>query len=110
MIEYNRGDILKCPAEAIVNTVNCVGVMGHGIALQFKQAYPANFKAYSAACQRGEVQPGRLLVFETGQLTAPRYLINFPTKRRFAVATASSSRCFFTTTPVGRSCRSSSTC
>ena len=52
MIEYRSGDILKSEAEALVNTVNCVGVMGRGIALQFKNAFPENFKAYAAACKR----------------------------------------------------------
>lgn len=66
-----------------MNTVNCVGVMGRGIALQFKNAYPDNFKAYAAACKREEVQPGQMFVFETGQLTYPRYIINFPTKRHW---------------------------
>ncbi len=83
MIEYSSGDILKGDAEALVNTVNCVGIMGRGIALQFKNAFPENFKAYEAACQREEVQPGRMFVFETGQLTNPRYIINFPTKRHW---------------------------
>jgi len=83
MIEYKTGDILTEDAEAIVNTVNCVGVMGRGIALQFKNAFPANFKAYAAACKREEVQPGRMFVFETGGLTNPRFIINFPTKRHW---------------------------
>lgn len=83
MIEYRSGDILKSEAEALVNTVNCVGVMGRGIALQFKNAFPENFKAYAAACKREQVQPGRMFVFETGQLTPPRYIINFPTKRHW---------------------------
>jgi O-acetyl-ADP-ribose deacetylase (regulator of RNase III) len=83
MIQFLSGDILKSDAEALVNTVNCVGIMGRGIALQFKNAYPENFKAYAAACQREEVQPGRMFVFETGQLTPPRYIINFPTKRHW---------------------------
>lgn len=83
MIEFKRGDLLAEEAEALVNTVNCVGVMGRGIALQFKKAWPENFKAYAAACRRHEVQPGRMLVFETGLLTNPRYLINFPTKRHW---------------------------
>jgi len=83
MIEYRSGDILKSEAEALVNTVNCVGVMGRGIALQFKNAFPENFKAYAAACKRDQVQPGRMFVFETGQLTPPRYIINFPTKRHW---------------------------
>ncbi|AGR71249.1 RNase III inhibitor [Burkholderia pseudomallei] len=83
MIEFTSGDILKDDSEAIVNTVNCVGVMGRGIALQFKNAWPENFKAYEAACKREEVQPGRMFVFDTGQLTWPRYIINFPTKRHW---------------------------
>lgn len=83
MIEYKTGDILREDAEALVNTVNCVGVMGRGIALQFKKAFPANFKAYAAACKSDEVQPGRMFVFETGHLTNPRYIVNFPTKRHW---------------------------
>jgi O-acetyl-ADP-ribose deacetylase (regulator of RNase III) len=83
MIEFRSGDILKDDAEALVNTVNCVGVMGRGIALQFKDTFPENFKAYAEACQRGAVKPGRMFVFETGQLTPPRYIINFPTKRHW---------------------------
>lgn len=57
--------------------------MGRGIALQFKNAFPENFKAYAAACDRNEVQPGHMLVFETGRLTNPKYIINFPTKRHW---------------------------
>ena len=83
MIELKSGDILKDDAEALVNTVNCVGVMGRGIALQFKKAFPANFKAYAAACKEELVQPGRMFVFETGRLEPPRYIINFPTKRHW---------------------------
>lgn len=83
MIDYRQGDILAADAEALVNTVNCVGVMGRGIALQFKNAFPENFKAYAAACKRQEVQPGRMFVFETGALTSPRYIVNFPTKRHW---------------------------
>jgi O-acetyl-ADP-ribose deacetylase (regulator of RNase III) len=83
MIEYKKGDILREDVEALVNTVNCVGIMGRGIALQFKNAFPENFKAYVAACDRNEVQPGRMLVFETGRLTNPKYIINFPTKRHW---------------------------
>ena len=68
MIEYKLGDILAEEVEALVNSVNCVGVMGRGIALQFKNAFPENFKAYAAACKRGDVRRGRMFVFETGQL------------------------------------------
>lgn len=83
MIELIEGDILKADVEAIVNTVNCVGVMGRGIALQFKKAWPDNFKAYAVACDNQQVQPGHMFVFETGQLANPRYIINFPTKRHW---------------------------
>lgn len=83
MIEYKTGDILREDADAIVNTVNCVGVMGRGIALQFKKAFPENFKAYAIACKAQLVQPGRMFVYETGQLTSPRFIINFPTKRHW---------------------------
>ena len=83
MIEFKTGDILQADAEALVNTVNCVGIMGRGIALQFKNAFPANFKAYEGACAREEVQPGKMFVFETGTFTNPKYIINFPTKRHW---------------------------
>jgi O-acetyl-ADP-ribose deacetylase (regulator of RNase III) len=82
MIEYTRGDIIQADAEALVNTVNCVGVMGRGVALHFKHAYPANFKEYAAACKRDEVQPGRMFVHDTGR-PMPRWIINFPTKRHW---------------------------
>lgn len=83
MIEFRTGDILRTDAEALVNTVNCVGIMGRGIALQFKNDFPENFKAYEAACAREEVQPGRMFVFETRTLTNPKFIINFPTKRHW---------------------------
>lgn len=83
MIEYKNNDILKENVEAIVNTVNCVGVMGRGIALQFKNAFPENFKAYAIACKHGKVQPGQMFVYQTGQLVNPHYIINFPTKRHW---------------------------
>jgi O-acetyl-ADP-ribose deacetylase (regulator of RNase III) len=82
MIQFVTGDILRAEVDALVNTVNCVGIMGRGIALQFRNAFPENFKAYVQACKRGEVQPGRMLVFETGMMR-PRYIINFPTKRHW---------------------------
>lgn len=82
-IELTTGNILKADAQAIVNTVNCVGIMGRGIALQYKKAFPANFRAYALACDAGEVQPGRMFVFDTGAFTNPRYVINFPTKRHW---------------------------
>ena len=83
MIELKSGDILKEQTEAIVNTVNCVGVMGRGIALQFKKSYPQNFKAYEAACKRKEVQPGKMFIVKVSELTNPKYIVNFPTKRHW---------------------------
>lgn len=83
MIERTQGDILQADAEAIVNTVNCVGFMGRGIAAQFKRAYPENFRVYEAACKRGEVVPGRMLVYEVPGSSRPRLVINFPTKRHW---------------------------
>ena len=83
MIQLQKGDILKADAEALVNTVNCVGVMGRGIALQFKKAYPDNFKKYKTACDQKEVRPGHMFIFETGNMFNPRYIINFSTKRHW---------------------------
>ncbi|HUB05844.1 MAG TPA: macro domain-containing protein [Myxococcales bacterium] len=83
MIEFLAGDILKADAEALVNTVNCVGFMGRGIAAQFKRAFPENYEAYRLACGRGEVRPGAMFVFETGRGGGPRFVINFPTKRHW---------------------------
>jgi O-acetyl-ADP-ribose deacetylase (regulator of RNase III) len=83
MIRFTTGDILTSDAEALVNTVNCVGIMGRGVALQFKDTYPENFKAYALACSKQEVQPGKMFVFETHAFTNPKYIINFPTKRHW---------------------------
>ena len=83
MIELKKGDILQADAEALVNTVNCVGVMGRGIALQFRKAYPRNFRAYKAACDRKQMKPGELLVTELGRLQNPKIIINFATKRHW---------------------------
>lgn len=83
MIELQRGDILKAKADVLVNTVNCVGVMGRGIALQFKKAFPDVFKAYGAACKRGEVEPGRVLVYDLNRFEQPHYVINVPTKKHW---------------------------
>ena len=83
MISITDGNIIEADAEALVNTVNCVGYMGKGIALQFKQAYPRNFDAYSKACRSNDIKPGKMLVYETGQMFNPRYIINFPTKRHW---------------------------
>lgn len=83
MIEIARGNLLEAPVEALVNTVNCVGYMGKGIALQFKQAFPANFKHYETACHAGDMAPGKMMIHDNGGLVNPRYIINFPTKRHW---------------------------
>lgn len=83
MISYTRGNLLDAKAEALVNTVNTVGVMGKGVALMFKEAYPENFKAYEAACKRKEVRVGRMFVTERSGLLGPKWIINFPTKEHW---------------------------
>ncbi len=83
MIKLTQGDILKADTEALVNTVNCVGVMGRGIALQFKKAFPENFKVYAAACKAHQVKPGKMFVYDLNRLYDPRFIINFPTKRHW---------------------------
>lgn len=80
MIKEAHGNLLQADADALVNTVNTVGIMGKGIALQFKRAYPDNYLAYETACRSGEVALGRMFVYATGQMTPPRYIVNFPTK------------------------------
>ena len=83
MIQFRSGDIFQSEADALVNTVNCVGVMGRGLALQFKKKFPQNFEEYKRACDRGEVMPGRMFITERNALTTPRYIVNFPTKRHW---------------------------
>lgn len=80
MIKYSKGDIFAADVDAIVNTVNTVGVMGKGLALQFKGRYPRNYELYRAACERGEVQLGRMFVTEPHEIDGPQFIINFPTK------------------------------
>jgi O-acetyl-ADP-ribose deacetylase (regulator of RNase III) len=81
MIFRADGDLLATDAEALVNTVNTVGVMGKGIALQFKLAFPDNYAAYETACKRSEVQIGKMFLFH--RQNNPRVIINFPTKRHW---------------------------
>jgi len=78
MIRYTQGNLLEAKVDALVNTVNTVGVMGKGIALMFKDAFRANYLEYRAACRRGEVVVGKMFVTE--RLSTPRWLVNFPTK------------------------------
>ena len=83
MMRFTQGNLLDAPAEALVNTVNTVGVMGKGIALMFKEAFPANFRAYENACERKEVRVGKMFVTENPAFTGPRWIINFPTKKHW---------------------------
>src|SRR5579872_7476580 len=83
VIERGTGDLLKADAEALVNTVNCVGVMGKGLALQFRQAFPENYRDYEKACRSNKVVPGRMFIHDTRSMVNPRYIINFPTKRHW---------------------------
>jgi O-acetyl-ADP-ribose deacetylase (regulator of RNase III) len=80
MISYTQGNLLDARVEALVNTVNTVGVMGKGIALMFKEQYGRNFDLYAAACKAKKVKVGQMFVTETGELDGPRWIINFPTK------------------------------
>ena len=82
MIDYTTGDIFTSRCHAIVNPVNCVGVMGAGLALQFKRRFPDNFASYADACRAGTIAPGRMHVFDTGA-EHPRFIVNFPTKRHW---------------------------
>jgi len=83
MIMYKTGDLFTEDVEAIINTVNCVGVMGAGLALQFKNRYPDNYKAYKEACKRNEVVPGKMFVYSLDGDNTPKYIVNFPTKRHW---------------------------
>ena len=83
MIKYQNDDIFNANVEALVNTVNCVGVMGRGIALQFKKRFPENFTEYEKACKKNEVVPGKMFVYSTGNILNNRFIINFPTKRHW---------------------------
>jgi O-acetyl-ADP-ribose deacetylase (regulator of RNase III) len=81
MIEYVKANLLESKAQALVNTVNTIGVMGKGIALQFKHQFPENFKLYAAACKNKEVQVGKMFVTEEKSTSGnQKTIINFPTK------------------------------
>jgi O-acetyl-ADP-ribose deacetylase (regulator of RNase III) len=80
MIRFTTGNLLDAGVEAVVNTVNTVGVMGKGIALMFKERFPENFKAYEAACKKKQIELGRMFVTESLELNGPRWIVNFPTK------------------------------
>ena len=81
MITYHPGgDLFTSAAHALVNAVNCVGVMGKGIALEFKQRYPKNFEAYYWAVRAKKIHLGDMFVVENTEPTGPKYIVNFPTK------------------------------
>jgi len=81
MMRFTKGNLLESRVDAVVNTVNTVGIMGKGIALMFKERFPENFKAYEAACKAGEVEVGKMFVTPGVELDGPRWIINFPTKK-----------------------------
>ena len=83
MITFTHGNLLEAPVEALVNTVNTVGVMGKGIALMFKERFDYNYQLYNAACKAKQVHTGKMFVTETHELTGPRWIINFPTKQHW---------------------------
>lgn len=84
MIRFTEGNLLDAKAEALVNTVNTVGVMGKGIALMFKEAFPENLRAYVAACKKKEIEVGRVFVTERQDwVSGPKWIVNFPTKKHW---------------------------
>ncbi len=83
MITFVSGNLLDAKVEALVNPVNTVGVMGKGLALQFKTAFPANYRAYEAAAKSGAIDIGKVFVFEAGGIVLPRYIVNFATKKHW---------------------------
>lgn len=83
MITFTQGNLLAARAEALVNTVNTVGVMGKGIALMFKERFAENFHRYAAACKAKEVRTGKMFVTPVHELDGPRWIVNFPTKQHW---------------------------
>lgn len=83
MIKFVKGNMFEVATEAIVNPVNCVGVMGKGLALQFKERYPDNFEAYKKACEMNLLQIGSVFCVSFMENNEQRYIINFPTKRHY---------------------------
>jgi O-acetyl-ADP-ribose deacetylase (regulator of RNase III) len=87
MLRYSQGNLLDAEADAVVNTVNEVGVMGKGIALMFREAFKENYEAYAAACEQGKVKVGHMFVTQNHALTGPKWIINFPTKKHWRYPT-----------------------
>lgn len=82
-MKFTTGNLFDCDAEALVNTVNTVGVMGKGVALQFKERFPTNYKLYESACKKGEIQIGKMFITSTDSMLNPKWIINFPTKEHW---------------------------
>lgn len=85
MIKFTKGNLLEADVEAVVNTVNTVGIMGKGIALMFKERFPDNFKAYKKACENNEIRIGKMFVSENRDFFGPKWIVNFPTKTHWRV-------------------------
>ena len=83
MITYTTGNLLEADVEALVNTVNTVGIMGKGIALMFKERFPKNMREYAEACKSEEVQTGKMFVTSTDELIGVKWIVNFPTKQHW---------------------------
>lgn len=83
MLHYTKGNLLEAEAEALVNTVNTVGVMGKGIALMFKDAFPENNKIYAKACKDKKVNVGHMFVTQRSDMLGPKWIVNFPTKKHW---------------------------
>src|SRR5262249_40407881 len=83
MISYTQGNLLDAQAEVLVNAVNTVGVMGKGIALMFKEAFPENFRIYREACKQGSVRVGKMLIVPQNAPSGPKWIVNFPTKEHW---------------------------
>lgn len=81
MIRFELGDIFQSEVDALVNTVNCAGVMGRDLGRQFRRKFPRNFREYKQACELGKVVPSRMFITEQNTSTSPRFIVNFPTKR-----------------------------
>src|SRR3989338_8817293 len=76
MIKFIQGDIFESKSQTLVATVNCVGVMGKGLAKEFKERFPEMFKEYARVCKRGELQQGKLFVYDELE----KKVVCFPTK------------------------------
>ena len=87
MIKLTQGNLLEADVEALVNTVNTVGIMGKGIALMFKEQFPQNYEAYTHACKSNELRIGKMFVSENREFFGPKWIVNFPTKTHWRVNT-----------------------